>query len=201
MKKNKEKTIVFCFGGFRIITQAHNDLFLETLDTAVQFEADCHIWLSSAEKSKYFALSGDQKKKYVTMLLSDRDRKVLKVTDDSTRTPAKVIDYYLKEKFTKIIFVAGSDRYDLAEQLKMQIGDLAAFLFVEFERSNDISASRMKDAIMSNDEAEFCDLCPEAMPYWAKILMFMEAAIGLKQRPRKTPQFNKRIEQLKQQQN
>jgi hypothetical protein len=204
MNKNQNKncgTIVFCFGGFRIFTQAHYDLLMTLFAKQQSLQCDCNVWVSSS-KGKYFALAPKQKLLYINSLLLKHQKKYALLTDNDTKYPYQVIQRYIDLGYEKIIFVAGGDREDMAKDMENQIinsGKQIEFEFTCIERTSDVSATAMKHAVCANDVDLFLSMCPVDMPYWQKIAMFGDVAVGIGLWTKLPQQFKKRVEKLKRQ--
>lgn len=194
MKKNN-KTVIFCFGGFRIFTQAHYDLLLTVFAKQQSLKCDCNVWVSSS-KGKYLALSPKQKLFHINSLLLKHEQKCVALTDKNTKYPNQVVQRYVEMGYEKIIFVGGSDRDAMAKDMENQIinsGKQIDFEFACIERTSDVSATAMKEAVYANDMDLFLSICPSDMMYWQKIAMFGEVAIGLGHWTKKPQLFRKKV--------
>jgi nicotinic acid mononucleotide adenylyltransferase len=104
---NKNKTIVFAFGRFNPPTIGHGLLVKKVVDTAKKLGADHVIYASRSQDSKKNPLSVQQKIKYLRKMFSYAN---FEQANEDVRTFIEVAKHLSKQKYSKIIMVAGSDR-------------------------------------------------------------------------------------------
>jgi phosphopantetheine adenylyltransferase len=168
---NKNKTIVFAFGRFNPPTIGHGLLVKKVVDTAKKLGADHVIYASRSQDSKKNPLSVQQKIKYLRKMFSYAN---FEQANEDVRTFIEVAKHLSKQKYSKIIMVAGSDR--IAEYQKLfdkyngkEFNFESAEVISAGERDPDadgaagMSGTKMREAAVKNDFKTFRKGIPETL--------------------------------------
>ena len=101
----KEKTAVFAFGRMNPPTTGHSKLITKVMIVAKKEKGIPMIYPSKTEDNKKNPLTYKTK----IEVLRDVFRDIIN-TDTTIKTPFDVLEHLNKKKFSKVVFVVGSDR-------------------------------------------------------------------------------------------
>ena len=99
------KTAVFAFGRMNPPTTGHTKLIKKVMSVAFTANGVPMIYPSKTEDNKSNPLSYKTKVEVLTDVFGN-----IINTDTSIKTPFDVLEYLNKKKFSKVVFVVGSDR-------------------------------------------------------------------------------------------
>jgi hypothetical protein len=103
--EGKEKTAVFSFGRMNPPTSGHGKLIKKVMSVAKKEKGVPMIYPSNTEDNKKNPLTYKTKVKVLQDVFGD----IVNTTTD-IRTPFDVLGYLDNQKFSKVVFVVGSDR-------------------------------------------------------------------------------------------
>lgn len=103
--EGKEKTAVFSFGRMNPPTSGHGKLIKKVMSVAKKEKGVPMIYPSKTEDNKKNPLTYKTKVKVLKDVFGD----IINTSTD-IKTPFDVLDYLNKKKFSKVVFVVGSDR-------------------------------------------------------------------------------------------
>jgi hypothetical protein len=105
VREGKEKTAVFSFGRMNPPTSGHGKLIKKVMSVAKKEKGVPMIYPSKTEDNKKNPLTYKTKVKVLQDVFGD----IINATTD-IRTPFDVLGYLDNQKFSKVVFVVGSDR-------------------------------------------------------------------------------------------
>ncbi len=105
VREGKEKTAVFSFGRMNPPTSGHGKLIKKVMSVAKKEKGVPMIYPSKTEDNKKNPLTYKTKVKVLQDVFGD----IVNATTD-IRTPFDVLGYLDNQKFSKVVFVVGSDR-------------------------------------------------------------------------------------------
>ena len=105
VREGKEKTAVFSFGRMNPPTSGHGKLIKKVMSVAKKEKGVPMIYPSKTEDNKKNPLTYKTKVKVLQDVFGD----IVNTTTD-IRTPFDVLGYLDNQKFSKVVFVVGSDR-------------------------------------------------------------------------------------------
>jgi|TARA_B100001971_G_scaffold191372_1_gene194839 hypothetical protein len=105
VREGKEKTAVFSFGRMNPPTSGHGKLIKKVMSVAKKEKGVPMIYPSNTEDNKKNPLTYKTKVKVLQDVFGD----IVNTTTD-IRTPFDVLGYLDNQKFSKVVFVVGSDR-------------------------------------------------------------------------------------------
>ncbi|MDP7367325.1 MAG: hypothetical protein QGH83_08690 [Candidatus Pacebacteria bacterium] len=105
VREGKEKTAVFSFGRMNPPTSGHGKLIKKVMSVAKKEKGVPMIYPSKTEDNKKNPLTYNTKVKVLQDVFGD----IVNTTTD-IRTPFDVLGYLDNQKFSKVVFVVGSDR-------------------------------------------------------------------------------------------
>jgi hypothetical protein len=105
VREGKEKTAVFSFGRMNPPTSGHGKLIKKVMSVAKKEKGVPMIYPSKTEDNKKNPLTYKTKVKVLQDVFGD----IVNTTTD-IRTPFDVLGYFDNQKFSKVVFVVGSDR-------------------------------------------------------------------------------------------
>ncbi len=128
MKEGEDKTAVFSFGRMNPPTTGHGKLIKKVMSVAKKVGGIPMIYPSKTEDKKKNPLTYKTKVEVLTDVFGD----VIN-TNTNIKTPFDVLEYLNKKKFSKVVFVVGSDR--VAEFQK----NMSKFVESDLENIKDFS--------------------------------------------------------------
>ena len=105
LNEAKDKTAIFAFGRMNPPTTGHTKLIKKVMSVAKKEKGIPMIYPSKTEDNKSNPLAYKTK----VEVLKDVFGNIIN-TDTSIKTPFDVLEYLNKKKFSKVVFVVGSDR-------------------------------------------------------------------------------------------
>jgi len=105
VREGKEKTAVFSFGRMNPPTSGHGKLIKKVMSVAKKEKGVPMIYPSKTEDNKKNPLTYKTKVKVLQDVFGD-----IVNTTTNIRTPFDVLGYLDNQKFSKVVFVVGSDR-------------------------------------------------------------------------------------------
>jgi RimK family alpha-L-glutamate ligase len=106
LSRSGEKTIVFAFGRFNPPTVGHERLVDSVLNLARRYSADARIYISNTQDARKNPLRPDDK----LDIMQKSFRNITVVGSREIVSPFHAFDALVKEGYTQIYMVAGSDR-------------------------------------------------------------------------------------------
>lgn len=152
-----DKTAVVAFGRLNPPTIGHEKL----VNAIKKVPGDHFLFLSHTQNHKDNPLSFEQKQKFASAFFPD-----ITIGDSAVRTPIDMMKKLEADGYTKIVYVAGSDRVDTFENLLKQYNGKdynfnsitvinAGARDPDAEGAEGMSASKMRDAAVRDNFEEF----------------------------------------------
>ena len=158
----KEKTAVFAFGRMNPPTTGHSKLITKVMTVAKKEKGTPMIYPSKTEDNKSNPLTYKTK----VQVLKDVFGNITN-TDASIKTPFDVLEYLNKKKFSKVVFVVGSDRVvefkkNMSKYVEKDLNNIKEFLVVsagdrdpDAEGVKGISGSKMREYVKKDKFKKF----------------------------------------------
>jgi len=134
MKEGEDKTAVFSFGRMNPPTTGHGKLIKKVMSVAKKVGGIPMIYPSKTEDKKKNPLTYKTKIAVLTNVFGD-----IINTDTTIKSPFDVLEYLNDEKFSKVVFVVGSDR--VAEFKK----NMSKFVDSDLDNIKDFSVASAGD--------------------------------------------------------
>ena len=134
VREGKEKTAVFSFGRMNPPTTGHGKLIKKVMSVAKKEKGIPMIYPSKTEDKKKNPLTYKTKIAVLTNVFGD-----IINTDTTIKTPFDVLEYLNDKKFSKVVFVVGSDR--VAEFKK----NMSKFVDSDLDNIKDFSVASAGD--------------------------------------------------------
>lgn len=152
---------VLSFGRMNPITVGHLKLMREIVKVSKKEGGEAMLFLSHSCDSKRNPLTYEEKMKYV---LSNSPKGLI-VVDSPLRTVYEVVESLVKEGYTDIVLVCGSDRkedFSSMERYKDKFG-FASFKVISLSKRDEnsslidvsISSSKMREYVKNDDYSSF----------------------------------------------
>ena len=157
-----EKTAVFAFGRMNPPTTGHAKLIEKVMTVAKKEKGTPMIYPSKTEDNKKNPLTYKTK----VQVLKDVFGNIIN-TDTSIKTPFDVLEYLNKKKFSKVVFVVGSDRVvefkrNMSKYVESDLNNIKEFLVVsagdrdpDAEGVKGISGSKMREYVKKDKFKKF----------------------------------------------
>jgi nicotinic acid mononucleotide adenylyltransferase len=158
----KDKTAVFAFGRMNPPTTGHAKLIKAVMSVAKKEKGIPMVYPSKSEDKKKNPLTYKTK----VAVLTDVFGNIIN-TDTGIKTPFNVLEYLNDKKFSKVVFVVGSDRVDefkknMSKFVKSDLENIKEFSVVsagdrdpDAEGVKGISGSKMRDYVKRNKFKKF----------------------------------------------
>ena len=158
----KEKTAVFAFGRMNPPTTGHSKLITKVMIVAKKEKGIPRIYPSKTEDNKKNPLTYKTK----VEVLRDVFRDIIN-TDTTIKTPFDVLEHLNKKKFSKVVFVVGSDRVvefkrNMSKYVESDLNNIKEFLVVsagdrdpDAEGVKGISGSKMREYVKKDKFKKF----------------------------------------------
>ena len=152
LNEAKDKTAIFAFGRMNPPTTGHAKLVKKVMSVAKKENGIPMIYPSKTEDNKSNPLAYKTK----IEVLKDVFGNIIN-TDTSIKTPFDVLEYLNKKKFSKVVFVVGSDRVEefkknMSKYVESDLDNIKEFLVVsagdrdpDAEGVKGISGSKMRE--------------------------------------------------------
>ena len=162
LNEAKEKTAVYSFGRMNPPTTGHTKLIKKVMRVAKTENGIPMIYPSKTEDNKSNPLSYKTK----VEVLKDVFGNIIN-TDTSINTPFDVLEYLNKKKFSKVVFVVGSDRVvefkkNMSKFVKSDLDNIKDFSVVsagdrdpDAEGVKGISGSKMREYVKKDKFKKF----------------------------------------------
>ena len=160
----KEKTAVFAFGRMNPPTTGHSKLITKVMIVAKKEKGIPIIYPSKTEDNKKNPLTYKTK----VEVLRDVFRDIIN-TDTTIKTPFDVLEHLNKKKFSKVVFVVGSDRVlefkkNMSKFVESDLDNIKDFSVVsagdrdpDAEGVKGISGSKMREYVKKDKFKKFKD--------------------------------------------
>tara|TARA_Y100001951_G_C11276015_1_gene261981 strand:+ start:383 stop:964 length:582 start_codon:yes stop_codon:yes gene_type:complete len=160
----KEKTAVFAFGRMNPPTTGHSKLITKVMTVAKKEKGIPIIYPSKTEDNKKNPLTYKTK----VEVLRDVFRDIIN-TDTTIKTPFNVLEHLNKKKFSKVVFVVGSDRVlefkkNMSKFVESDLDNIKDFSVVsagdrdpDAEGVKGISGSKMREYVKKDKFKKFKD--------------------------------------------
>ena len=158
----KEKTAVFAFGRMNPPTTGHSKLITKVMTVAKKEKGIPIIYPSKTEDNKKNPLTYKTK----VEVLRDVFRDIIN-TDTTIKTPFNVLEHLNKKKFSKVVFVVGSDRVlefkkNMSKFVESDLDNIKDFSVVsagdrdpDAEGVKGISGSKMREYVKKDKFKKF----------------------------------------------
>ena len=162
MKEAKDKVAVFAFGRMNPPTLGHSKLIIKVMSVAKKSGGIPMVFPSKTEDKKKNPLSFKTK----VRVLVDVFGSIIN-TDTSIKTPFDVLDYLNKKKFSKVVFVVGSDRVsefqkNMGKYVDSDLDNITDFSVVsagdrdpDAEGVTGMSGSKMREFVVKDKFSKF----------------------------------------------
>tara|TARA_B110000495_G_scaffold53092_1_gene44549 strand:+ start:1119 stop:1700 length:582 start_codon:yes stop_codon:yes gene_type:complete len=162
MKEAKDKVAVFAFGRMNPPTLGHSKLIIKLMSVAKNSGGIPMVFPSKTEDKKKNPLSFKTK----VRVLVDVFGSIIN-TDTSIKTPFDVLDYLNKKKFSKVVFVVGSDRVkefqtNMSKYVDSDLDNITDFSVVsagdrdpDAEGVTGMSGSKMREFVVKDKFSKF----------------------------------------------
>ena len=162
MKEAKDKVAVFAFGRMNPPTLGHSKLIIKVMSVAKNTGGIPMVFPSKTEDKKKNPLSFKTK----VRVLVDVFGSIIN-TDTSIKTPFDVLDYLNKKKFSKVVFVVGSDRVsefqkNMGKYVDSDLDNITDFSVVsagdrdpDAEGVTGMSGSKMREFVVKDKFSKF----------------------------------------------
>ena len=162
LNEAKEKTAVYSFGRMNPPTTGHAKLIKKVMMVAKKEKGIPMIYPSKTEDNKSNPLTYKTK----VQVLKDVFGNIIN-TDTSIKTPFDVLEYLNKKKFSKVVFVVGSDRVvefkkNMSKYVESDLNNIKEFLVVsagdrdpDAEGVKGISGSKMREYVKKDKFKKF----------------------------------------------
>ena len=162
LNEAKEKTAVYSFGRMNPPTTGHTKLIKKVMMVAKTEKGIPMIYPSKTEDNKSNPLTYKTK----IAVLKDVFGNITN-TDASIKTPFDVLEYLNKKKFSKVVFVVGSDRVvefkkNMSKFVKSDLDNIKKFSVVsagdrdpDAEGVKGISGSKMREYVKKDKFKKF----------------------------------------------
>ena len=164
LKEAMVKTAVFSFGRMNPPTTGHGKLIKKVISVAKKEKGIPMIYPSKTEDKKKNPLTYKTKIAVLTNVFGD-----IINTDTTIKTPFDVLEYLNDKKFSKVVFVVGSDRVaefkkNMSKFVDSDLDNIKDFSVVSAgERDPDaegvtgISGSKMREYVTNDKFKKFAD--------------------------------------------
>ena len=164
LKEAMVKTAVFSFGRMNPPTTGHGKLIKKVMSVAKKEKGIPMIYPSKTEDKKKNPLTYKTKIAVLTNVFGD-----IINTDTTIKTPFDVLEYLNDKKFSKVVFVVGSDRVaefkkNMSKFVDSDLDNIKDFSVVSAgERDPDaegvtgISGSKMREYVTKDKFKKFAD--------------------------------------------
>ena len=166
LNEAKDKTAVFAFGRMNPPTTGHGKLIKKVMSVAKSESGMPMVFPSKTEDNKKNPLTYKTKVK----VLRDVFGSIINIST-TIKTPFDVLDYLNKKKFSKVVFVVGSDR--VAEFKK----NMAKYVESDLDNIKDFSVASAGDR--DPDSAGVKGISGSKMREYVKKDKFKKFAVGL----------------------
>ena len=155
LNEAKDKTAIFAFGRMNPPTTGHTKLIKKVMMVAKTEKGIPMIYPSKTEDNKSNPLTYKTKVEVLKDVFSGN----IINTDASIKTPFDVLEYLNKKKFSKVVFVVGSDRVaefqkNMSKFVKSDLDNIKEFSVVsagdrdpDSEGVKGISGSKMREYV------------------------------------------------------
>jgi hypothetical protein len=162
MKEATDKVAVFAFGRMNPPTLGHSKLIIKVMSVAKKSGGIPMVFPSKTEDKKKNPLSFKTK----VRVLVDVFGSIIN-TDTSIKTPFDVLDYLNKKKFSKVVFVVGSDRVsefqkNMGKYVDSDLDNITDFSVVsagdrdpDAEGVTGMSGSKMREFVVKDKFSKF----------------------------------------------
>ncbi len=164
MKEGEDKTAVFSFGRMNPPTTGHGKLIKKVMSVAKKVGGIPMIYPSKTEDKKKNPLTYKTKIAVLTNVFGD-----IINTDTTIKSPFDVLEYLNDEKFSKVVFVVGSDRVaefkkNMSKFVDSDLDNIKDFSVVsagdrdpDAEGVKGISGSKMREYVKKDKFKKFAD--------------------------------------------
>ena len=162
LNEAEDKAAVFAFGRMNPPTTGHAKLIKKVMSVAKKEKGIPMIYPSKTEDNKSNPLTYKTK----VQVLKDVFGNIIN-TDTSIKTPFDVLEYLNKKKFSKVVFVVGSDRVvefkkNMSKYVESDLNNIKEFLVVsagdrdpDAEGVKGISGSKMREYVKKDKFKKF----------------------------------------------
>lgn len=179
-----KNSIVFTFGRFNPVTTGHEKLVTRVLETARSLDADHIVYLSFTQNNKTDPLNWSFKRR-----VCENAFRGVNISDNTDiRNPYIALEY-LKDRYKKIVMVAGSDQageytkrftgYTLEWGIDFSVISAGERL-TESAGVDGMSATKMRQYALDNDKKSFYAGLPSSLSENVKSLVFSNTRKSLK---------------------
>ena len=162
LNEAKDKTAIFAFGRMNPPTIGHTKLIKKVMSVAKKEKGTPMIYPSKTEDNKSNPLTYKTKVEVLKDVFGN-----ITNTDASIKTPFDVLEYLNKKKFSKVVFVVGSDRVvefkkNMSKYVVSDLNNIKEFLVVsagdrdpDAEGVKGISGSKMREYVKKDKFKKF----------------------------------------------
>jgi len=178
-----QKSVVYTFGRFNVMTKGHQSLFEFVAKQARKISADGIIFTSLSQNAKKNPLFFSDKIHFMKKVIP---RGISVSNDTSLKNTFQIAEKLVKDGYTRIQFIIGSDRLGDFDTLHKYVNKWsegkATIEIISFSgksRVGNYSGTRMRTLAKENKFDEFCDDLPKGLTKKEATDLFSKVRSGL----------------------